>query len=84
MNLIQLSYLTDTGCSWLENNLEVTDDNYEEVIDSYYERTISEVKKLESRWQSDGETTQLSLDADPIDCDTELFNKVYRYIDLYY
>lgn len=86
MNIIQLYYLTDNGCDWLNqeiyfDNHDLKGDNWKHKIDKYVLETQNHAKALEDKWKGNGEDVSLWLDSIPLDIDTEFYKKIVNYID---
>ena len=80
---IQLSYITQTGSTWLEQTYDIDESNYMEIIDSYIEKNQIKATALETKWYLNGdEDVFLSFDYKLFpNFPTELGTKIFKYVN---
>ena len=78
---IKLSYLTSSGCDWLEEVVNISPNNYKQVIKFYYNKNEPVAQRLVDKWNGNGEDVTMGIDFDNIDAPRELYKKIYKFID---
>jgi len=72
---IELKYITNEGCEWLEETVTVNHKNYYEVIGSYFNRTKETAQKLVKKWAGNGENESLTLDVELVEINNPELDK---------
>lgn len=73
-------YITSLGCEWLERELEVTSENYKEVVDKYVEETKDKAAALVRKWKGNGEDECLVLYIEPMS-NNQLYRDTAAYVE---
>jgi hypothetical protein len=81
MNRVKLYYLTTTGCEWLEKIVEVSDDNFVDVIREYITVNHSIARRLVEKWRVNGEDVDMFCEVENINTPNELFVTIYNTLE---
>jgi DNA-binding PadR family transcriptional regulator len=81
MSQVKLYYLTTNGCEWLEEVVEVSEDNFVDVLREYIIVNHSTARKLVEKWRANGEDIDMFCEVENIDTPTELFSSIYETLE---
>ena len=80
MYKIKLQFLTNSGCEWLEEVVEVTQGTYKNTISEYYKSNEARSAALVNKWEANGEDECLSLDVENISAPRDFFDTIYNFV----